>query len=111
MENKPVKEKPNLMLSDEEICEAICGMNYKGCVGCTVKFETAEKVLKAELNHLAKLGIVYVKETENVDKCSYNGESHCTATSPDDCEDRDSCEPYVSTRYIPLSDYMKGEVK
>jgi len=109
MENKPVKEKPNLMLSDEEICEAICGMNYKGCVGCTVKFGTAEKVLKAELNHLAKLGIVYVKEeiickeSNKSGKCWIDGEDIEKV-----CGNDGTC---VYREHIPLSDYMKGEKK
>ena len=70
-------------------------------------FDFSMEIARAELDHLAKLRIVYVKETENVDKCSYNGEGHCTATSPDDCEDRDGCESYINIKYIPLSDYMK----
>ena len=104
-----------LLIDDEKIGEmADSSSDNKECPAsfeCLLIVTAVKAGAQAELDHLAKLGIVYVEETENVDKCSYNGESHCTATSPDDCEDRDSCEPYVSTRYIPLSDYMKGEVK
>ncbi len=86
----------DLLIDDEKICEVICGKKKCENTDCSC-FNEAQRVLKAELAHLAKLGIVYVKK-----ECPYilsncQGGGRC----PDEFK-WDGC-----VRHIPLSDYMK----
>ena len=98
----------DLLIDDEKICEVICGKKKCENTDCSC-FNEAQRVLKAELAHLAKLGIVYVKEeiickeSNKSGKCWIDGEDIEKV-----CGNNGTC---VYREYIPLSDYMKGEKK
>jgi hypothetical protein len=97
--------KPNLLLSDEEIRELI----RVGLSKDWVVMEYSKLLLQNELDHLAKLGIVYVKEeiickeSNKSGKCWIDGEDIEKV-----CGNDGTC---VYREYIPLADYMKGEGK
>lgn len=105
------KEQSNLMLSDEEICSKIlhCGKsNIETCrkleQRCDYLYDIKSGI-RAELDHLAGLGIVYVKVQKD---CPMDGESMmplsiCREVHSNICSQYSQCANGYT--YIPLSDY------
>lgn len=102
------EQKPNLLLSDEEISQRIQQDTSKWAI-CNKEFlmEVAHIVAKAELDHLKKLGIVYVKNS-----CKYLDGINKVCNNPTKgiCPD-EFTDIVLCYQYIPLSDYRKGEGK
>ena len=102
-----------LLIDDEKIGEmADSSSDNKECPAsfeCLLIVTAVKAGAQAELDHLAGLGIIYVKEeiickeSNKSGKCWIDGEDIEKV-----CGNDGTC---VYREYIPLSDYMKGEKK
>jgi hypothetical protein len=95
-------EMKDLLIGDEEIVRACYKNVKKKEILDWTKYVTPRdrEVAQAELDHLAELGIVYVKEKKTCRWCG-NGDGQCM---------RCNGFGYI-VECIPLSEYLKGDGK